>query len=74
LSPFRLLLLIVPTLLLDTIVTVKDILFALMDMDINSLVLQELLALVDKEVNVILLALWLVKLEPLMLNLIVTPD
>jgi len=66
--------LIVPTLLLDTIVTVKDILFALMDMDINSLVLQELLALVDKEVNVILLALWLVKLEPLMLNLIVTPD
>jgi len=65
--------LIVPTLLLDTIVTVKDTPFALTDLDTNLLALQELLALVDKEANAILLALMLVKLELLMPNLIAMP-
>jgi len=65
--------LIVLTLLLDTIVTVKDTPFALTDLDTNLLALQELLALVDKEANAILLALMLVKLELLMPNLIAMP-
>jgi len=72
LLPFRLS--IVPTLLLVTIVMDKDIPSALTDTDINSLALLELLVLVDKETNAILLALTPVKLELLMLNLIVMPD
>jgi len=66
--------LIVPTLLLDTIVTVKDIPSVLTDTDINSLALLEPLVIVDKETNAILLALTPVKLELLMLKLIVMPD
>jgi len=66
--------LIVPILLPDTIVTVKDIPSVLTDMDINSLALLELLALVDKELNVILHAPTLAKLDLLMLNHIAVPD
>jgi len=72
LLPFRPI--FVPTPLLGTIVTDKDISSVLTDTDINSLALLELLVLVDKETNAILLALTPVKLELLMLNLIVMPD